>query len=80
MTRKPAPHSETRSFRQAKEADLIRMRRDHATLGDWRIMTDGYRTWIARQEIGQKPSHHIEVPKRIFDRLIDAYTKQRTMR
>jgi hypothetical protein len=71
---------EQKSFRQASEVDLMRMGRDHATWGDWRIMTDGYRVWLAQQALGHAPTRHIEVPKGIFDRLIDAYVKPRPLR
>jgi len=76
-TRKP----KTKSFRQASEADLMRMRRDHATWGgDWYIMTDGYTVWISKQKLGEARTDHIAIPKTIFDRLSDAYIKQRPIR
>ncbi len=42
-------------------------------------MTDGYRVWISKQKVGEKRTDHVEVPKAIFDRLFDAYAKQRTV-
>ena len=71
-------NQKTMSFRDARtEADVCRLVYDHATWGDWTIMTNGYRVWISRQKIGEEPTHHIEVPKGVFDRLHDAYARQR---
>lgn len=67
------------SFRGANEGEILRMGRDHSTWGDWTIMTDGYRVWVSKQKMGEARTHHIEVPKGVFDRLVDAYTKPRKL-
>jgi len=43
-------------------------------------MTDGYTVWISKQKIGENRTDHIAVPKAIFDRLCDAYTKPRKLK
>ena len=75
-----AKKQKTRSFRQVRGLDEIcELARDHYDYHDWCIMTDGIRVWISKQKIGQKRTDHIEVPKKIFDRLFDAYAKQRPL-
>ncbi len=73
-TKTIAPYS-LRDVRSEHQLDALR--RDNHTWGDWTIMTDSYRTWISCQKIGEHPTAHIEVPKAIFDRLVDAYIKPR---
>lgn len=55
--------------------EVCRLPRDHFDLGDWSIMTDGYIVWISKQKIGHEQTDHIEIPKRIFDQLVDRYAK-----
>lgn len=65
-----------RSLRQVRSFDEVcDLTRDCLTWGDWSIMTDGVRVWISRQKIGEKPTHNIEIPKPIYDRLHDAYSR-----
>ena len=70
------------SLRAVKsEAQIIKLKRDHYSFQNWTIMTDGYRVWVSRQEIGKQPTHHIEIPKGIFDRLLVLYElEQETVR
>jgi len=65
------------SLRAAKsEAQIIKLRRDHYSFQNWTIMTDGYRVWVSRQELGQRETHRIEIPKGIFDRLLVLYERE----
>lgn len=70
------------SLRAAKdEKTICRLRRDHYCVGDWAIMTDGYRVWISQQAMGKNRTDHIEIPKPIFDRLLRSYERpQKTVR
>ncbi len=70
------------SLREAKsETAVCRLRRDHYEIGDWCIMSDGYRVWISKQKLGESRTDHIEVPKRIFDQLLARYERpQKTVR
>lgn len=54
----------------------MQLRRDHYNVLDWTILTDGYRVWISKQKIGKPPTDKIEIPKRIFDRLLACYCKK----
>lgn len=66
----------TMSLRGVKtEAAICRLPRDHYNVRNWSIMTDGYRVWISQQKMGERRTDHVEVPKKIFDRLFDAYAK-----
>lgn len=68
----------TKSLRQVRSIEEVcAMPRDHYEYRDWSIMTDGVRVWISKQKVGQNRTDHIEVPKTVFDRLFDAYGKQR---
>lgn len=69
------------SLRQVKtEADVIELPRDHYGFQNWCIMTDGFRVWISRQKMGEQPTHHIEVPKGTFDRLLALYEREQKPR
>ena len=62
------------SLRQVRnEKQVCSLRRDHYNVGDWSIMTDGYRVWISRQALGKERTDHIEIPKSVFDKLCDDY-------
>jgi hypothetical protein len=69
------------SLREAKtEAQIIDLPRDHYGFQNWTIMTNGYTVWISRQKVGEQPTAHIEIPKGIFDRLLDMYEREQTPR
>jgi hypothetical protein len=69
------------SLRSAKsEAQIIELPRDHYGFNNWCIMTDGYTVWITRQKLGEPPTHKIEVPKGIFDRLLTLYEREQKPR
>lgn len=62
------------SLRDVKTTkEICSLGRDHYDFGDWSIMTDGFRVWISKQKIGESRTDHIEVPKQIFDKMIDRY-------
>ena len=66
------------SLRTANFETLITLPRDNYWAKDWSIMTDGEDTvWISQQKIGCNRTDYIEIPRRIFNRLIDAYQKDR---
>lgn len=66
----------TRSLRNVRSFyQVCQLSRDNASHGPWMIMTDGRVIWISRQETGHKPTHSIEIPKAVFDRLVDGYTR-----
>ena len=66
----------TNSLRKAKtEAAICKLPRDHFEIGDWCIMSDGVRVWISQQAPGEPRTDHIEVPKAIFDRLLNRYER-----
>lgn len=68
--------AKTRSLRQVRNLDdVCKLRRDNYEHKDWSIMTDGYCVWISKQKVGEDRTHHIEVPKAIFDKLFDSYGK-----
>lgn len=65
------------SLRTAKsEAQIIKLPRDHYGFQNWTIMTNGHQVWISRQRVGEMPTHSIEVPKGIFDRLLAMYERE----
>lgn len=69
------------SLRAAKtEAQIIELPRSVFSFQNWRIHTDGYRVWLAKQKVGESPTDHIEVPKGIFDRLLTMYEREQTPR
>lgn len=64
------------SLRQGStEKQICSLRRDHCNVGDWSIMTDGFTVWISKQKIGHERTDHIQIPKRVFDKLFDQYAK-----
>jgi len=68
----------TVSLRTANFATLVKLPRDHYEVGDWSIMIDGYGTvWISKQKLGYPPTDHIEIPRKVFNRLVDAYQHER---
>ena len=60
-----------RDVRNTKE--ICSLRRDHYKVGNWTIITDGYRVWISQQAMGKARTDHIDMPKAVFDRLCGAY-------
>lgn len=69
------------SLRQVPGFDAVcKMPRDSYNVGDWSILTDGETVWITRQKLGERPSHKIEIPKSVYDKLHDAYAKPRNIR
>lgn len=61
----------------AKSTDDVcdRLRRDHKDVGDFWILTDGYRVTISEQKWGEKPKQSVTVSRDQFNRLIDWYLK-----
>jgi hypothetical protein len=73
--------TKTTSLRSAKsEAQIIKLPRDHYEFQNWTIMTNGYTVWISKQKAGEMPTDHIEVPKGVFDRLLEMYEREQTPR
>lgn len=69
------------SLRQVKtENDVCALPRDHYGFQNWRIMTNGFQVWIAKQKIGEEPTHQIEIPKGTFDRLLALYEREQKPR
>lgn len=71
--KQPKPGSSLRAAHDL--VTVARMRRDCYSIGEWSIMTDGHTTWLSKQKIGEKQTASIEVPKRVFDRLLDLYER-----
>jgi hypothetical protein len=69
------------SLRAARSLDqIIELPRDNYGFNNWSIMTDGHTVWISKQRIGEKPTHQIDVPKGIFDRLLTLYEREQKPR
>jgi hypothetical protein len=49
--------------------------RDNFDIGDFWMLTDGYRVSIAEQEVGKPPMQHITIPRETFNRFIDWYMR-----
>ena len=76
MSKKP----KQMSLRDVRNIDALdSLRRDHYDHGDWYIMTDSNRVWISKQKIGHERTDHINVPKAIFDKMIDDYLKPQSI-
>lgn len=56
------------------ETGVVMLERDNWQFGEWSILCDGYRVYLSCQPRGEPPSQHIEIPKSVFDRMVDAYT------
>lgn len=56
------------------EKAVIALDRDNWQFGDWGLLCDGYHVWISMQPMGSLPERKIEIPKAMFDRMVDAYT------
>jgi hypothetical protein len=66
------------SLRTANFNELCTLAKDHYDIGDWTIATDGEGTvWISQQAMGCERTDHIEIPRKIFNCLVDAYQKPR---
>lgn len=62
------------SMRDAKrESDVVKLERDNWQFGDWGLACDGHHVWLSWQPMGQPREREIEIPKAIFDRMVDAY-------
>lgn len=69
------------SLRQVKtEDEVCTLPRDHYGFQNWCIMTSGHTVWISRQKVGEQPTHSIEIPKGVFDRLLALYERPQTPR
>lgn len=55
---------------------VCRLGRDNMTVGDFWIITDGYRVTIAAQKIGARPTEKITIPRGTFNRFVRFYTRQ----
>jgi hypothetical protein len=73
MSRRQKPGTSLRKTYDMVE--LCRIRRDCYAIGPWSISTDGNKAWISKQTIGKPQEALIEIPKRIFDRLLDLYER-----
>jgi len=63
-----------KSMREAKgEKGVVALARDNWQFGDWGLLCDGHYVWISLQAEGEMPERKIEIPKNVFDRMVDAY-------
>lgn len=71
-----AAAKKTLSLRDAKtEKEVCLLQRDHFDVGDFGVMSNGTTVWLTEQRLGEKQKQVIEVPKKVFDKLIDVYMK-----
>lgn len=82
MKKSKAKPVKTLSLRNAKGLyQVASLRRDNYERKDFRILTDGTTVWLTKQALGHPVEADIQIPKAIFDRLIDNYGKpQRVVR
>ena len=66
-----------KSLAKATFKELCALEYDHWNFGDWTIMTDASVVWISKQKAGENPTHHIEIPRHIFNCLITEYLKEK---
>lgn len=64
------------SPKKATWVQICKMRRDHTEVGDFSLMTDGFTVWLSEQKFGENRTQHIEIPKKIFNRLLVWYERE----
>lgn len=57
--------------------ELCALRYDHASCSNFTIMTDSEVVWISEQKAGEGVEQHIEISRKVFNRLVEQYTKKK---
>jgi hypothetical protein len=66
-----------KSWRNATYDELCRMDRDNVSYGDFWIVTDTNEITIAKQKMGESCQASVSIPRRVFNRFVDQYLKER---
>lgn len=51
---------------------------DNKSLGDFWMITDGFRVTLAEQKEGEAPTQYITIPRATFNKFIDWYMRDQT--
>lgn len=54
---------------------LAELRTDHKEIGDYWILTDGWRVSMVQQKTGESPTQKVTIPRAEFNRMIDWYLR-----
>lgn len=66
-------------MRDAKSGkDVLKLERDNWQFGDYGLLCDGDIVYLSQQKVGWPRLQNIEIPKKLFDKLVDAYTGAQT--
>lgn len=55
------------------DSDAAEIDRDHFSKGDFTILCDGFTVSLTEQALGSAPLQEINIPKKVFDYLIQKY-------
>ena len=62
------------------ESDLLKMRRDNISAGDFWMISGAQGVTIAAQKVGSEPTGMVKVPHKTFARLVDFYMRDQKPR
>ena len=66
--------------KNASEAELNLMHRDHTEYGDFCLMVDGNTVWLSEQAVYKAPTQGFKIPKWKFNRLLRWYLREVAVR
>jgi hypothetical protein len=70
-----------RSLQESNGAGNVgELERDHFTVSDFGLLSDGVTVWLSQQRQGSPPDQSFEIPKYIFDGLVEHYQKPQQVR
>lgn len=63
-----------------READLLKLKEDNFTLGDYWILHSGDHVTVTHQAVGSSPIAQIKIPRQTFNGIVDWYTREQHKR
>jgi hypothetical protein len=60
--------------------NVAELERDNFTAGEFGLLCDGATVWLSQQTKGSPPDQSFEIPKYIFDALLEHYQKPQQAR
>lgn len=70
------------NLRKATYEQLCKMGRDNTTIEDFGFLVDAGSdyVYITEQPSGESPKQSITIPRKVFNRFVDFYLRERTMK
>jgi hypothetical protein len=67
--------TEMKAPADCNDDELCQIGNDNFSVGDFSILTDSFHVWLSEHKSGEAQKQHIEIPPKVFKKLVEWYLK-----